>query len=228
MLGSIADFREPLVDWFGLDYARLKDGWAHPREFPKLGEKTEAEKQIVTVEAPPDDLFDQWADNVHSTRWSFDPRPVLRVWYDRYINVHSSDFAFYRATDRKFEPDAKATLVLSQAQAPSGGHDTWTFVTAASDEILASDMRNLVAPTAWNRIEGRAVAFDPKKNTISIAAGNGGYFIATAALTPGNFRLVAAGWLSSNVDVYVLVLTLAAMALGVLTKATVRLYGART
>jgi cellulose synthase operon protein B len=228
LVGAIADFRDPLVDWFGLDCARLKEGWSHPQEAPKQEEKTEAEKQMIKVEAPPDDLFDQWADNVHSTRWSFDPTPLLRVWYDRYINVHSADFAFYRSTDRKFEPDAKATIVVSQTQAPSGGHDTWTIVAAANDEILARDMRNLVAPTMWNRIEGRAIAFDPKKHSVVTASGNGGYFIETATLTPANFRLVAAGWLSSNVDVYVLVLTLAALALGVLTKATVRLYGART
>jgi len=228
LVGSIADFHDPLVDWFGLDYARLKEGWSHPQEAQRLEEKTEAEKQMIKVEAPPDDLFDQWADNLHSTRWSFDPRPYLRVWYDKYINVHSADFAFYRAADRKFAPDAKATIVVAQAQAPSGGHDTWTIVAAANDEILEREMRNLVAPTAWNRIEGRAIAFDPKKNGLAIATGNGGYFIETAALTPANFRLVAAGWLSSNVDVYVLVLTLAALTLGVLTKATVRLYGART
>ena len=228
LLGSIMDFRDSLVDWFGLDYSHLKEGWSHPQGIQKLAEKTEAERQLVKIEAPPDDLFDQWSDNVHSTRWSFDPTPALRVWYDRYINVHSSDFALYRTAGQKFEPDAKATIVIAQAQAPSGGHDTWTLVVAANDEILAHDMRSLVAPTAWNRIEGRAIAFDPKKNAVSIASGNDGYFIATAALTPGNFRLVAAGWLSSNVDAYVLALTLAALILGVLTKATVRLYGART
>jgi hypothetical protein len=228
LVGSIADFHASLVDWFGLDFARLKEGWSHEQELPKQTETTEAEKQIVKVEAPPDDLFDQWADNVHSTRWSFDPTPTLRVLYDRYINVHSSDFRFYRAADRKFEPDPKATIVLAQAQAPSGGHDTWTLVAAANDDILARDMRGLVAPTAWSRIEGRATAFDPKKNAVTIDSGSSGYFIETATLTPANFRLIAAGWLSSNVDIYVLVLTIAALALGVLTKMTVRLYGERT
>ena len=229
LVGSIADFRDPVVDWFGLDYAQLKEGWSHPQEVQTPpGEKTEAEKQMVKVEPPPDDLFDQWADNVHSTRWSFDPTPALRALYDRFINVHSSDFASYRSTDQKFLPDPKATLVVAQAQAPSGGRGTWTLVAAASDEILTHDMRNLVAPTAWNKIEGRAIGFDPKKGAVSRAAENGGYFITTAALTPGNFRLVAAGWLSSNLDIYVLLLTAAALVLGVLTKATVRLYGART
>ncbi len=227
LLGSIVDFRSSLVDWFGLNYSSLKEGWSHPQDVVKPSE-TEAEKQIVKVEPPPDDLFDQWADNVHTTHWSFDPTPALRAWYDRYINVHSSDFAFYRSANRKFEPDAKTTIVVAQAQAPSGGHDTWTLVAAANDAILARDMRGLVAPTNWSRIEGRAIAFDPKKNTVAVSSGNGGYFIETAALTPANFRLVAAGWLSSNVDVYVLVLTFAALICGVLTRIVVRVHGART
>ena len=51
------------------------------------------------------------------------------------------------------------------------------------------------------------------------------YFIPTATLSPGNLRLIAAGWLSSSIEIYVLVFVLMAIALGAATTATVKRYG---
>jgi hypothetical protein len=76
-------------------------------------------------------------------------------------------------------------------------------------------------------VEGRAAAFDEKSGAANVAPAIDSYFIATASLTPGNLRLVAAGWLSSNIDYYVFAVTIGAVVLGVLTSLTVRSHGAR-
>ena len=61
-----------------------------------------------------------------------------------------------------------------------------------------------------------------------IAQARDPYFVTTRRFTPGNFRLVAAGWLSSNLDNYVLAFALGALMVGLLTHVVVKSYGART
>jgi hypothetical protein len=227
MIGAVSDFSSGLFDQFGLDYASIRENWAH-QDSGAVVAAAQAERQISPTGPPNGDVFDQWSDSVHTTRWSLDPSQYLRAWYDRYINVHAIDFALFRAADEKFAPDGKATIILAQARAPNDGRNTWTIVTAPSNGALARDMRSLAAPTAWNQIEGRAAALDPRTNGVVVTKGRGGYFIETAALTPANVRLVAAGWLSSNVDEYALILGATALLLGLCTAVTVRVYGART
>ena len=227
LVGAVGAFAQGAFDLFGIDHDGLSDGWAHLAAGAPL---VEAGAEPVQIEAQTQqgEVYDQWSDNAESARWSLNPVPALKSWFDRYVGVRSSDFAFYRDADAKFSPESKAMIVIAQAQAPSGGRDTWTLVVAPNDAELARDMRSLTAPSAWAKIEGRAVAFEPKSGSVTVHSGAGGYFIETAQLTPVNFRLIAAGWLSSNVDAYVFIVLVVALLLGALTAFTVRLYGVRT
>ena len=74
----------------------------------------------------------------------------------------------------------------------------------------------------------RAAAFKPHAGAVVIAQARDPYFVTTRRFTPGNFRLVAAGWLSSNLDNYVLAFALGALMVGLLTHVVVKSYGART
>ena len=227
LMGAVGDFAEGAFERFGLDHNGLRDGWAHLAANPPSVEILEAP---IKASAPPEsgEVYDHWSDTSAAAHFTLNPIPALKAWFDRYIALRASDFAFFRDPDEKFAPESKADLVMAQARAPSGGRDTWTLIAAPSEAALVRDMRSLSAPSAWNRIEGRAIAFDPKTADVTVSPAVGGYFIETASLTPGNLRLVAAGWLSSNVDIYVIVLVVAALLLGVLTNITVRLYGVRT
>ena len=88
-------------------------------------------------------------------------------------------------------------------------------------------MRGLVAPANWNAVEGRAAAFKPRGGVVNLTGAPDSYFIVTQPLTPGNLRLVAAGWFSSNIDYFALAFALGAIVLGALTTWTVRVHGAR-
>ncbi|MBV9243259.1 MAG: hypothetical protein JO366_00435, partial [Methylobacteriaceae bacterium] len=69
--------------------------------------------------------------------------------------------------------------------------------------------------------------YDPATGALTSIPVEGGYFVETAPLTIGNLRLVAAGWLSSNLGLYVLGFMLVCVALGLATASVVRRYGAR-
>jgi hypothetical protein len=227
LFGALENFGSGLFERFGVDYSVLKDVWLRPdpvdanaEEGPRGG--------AGAPEIADEDLYDQWAGGVHGEHAIFGARNSLRAIYDRYINVHRNDFAFFRDPDAKVDMPAKATLMIGQKHGPAGGADTWTLIVAANASELTRDMRGLVAPSNWNKIEGRVAGFDPKSGEVNLAPAVDPYFIQTERLTPSNFRLVAAGWMSSNIDCYVLAVALGAILLGFLTTMAVRAHGART
>jgi hypothetical protein len=227
LFGALEDFGSSLFERFGVDYSVLKDIWFRPDPIDPTSEDG-ARGGPSASDVADADLYDQWAGGVRGEHARFDARNSLRAIYDRYINVHRNDFAFFRDPDAKVDMPAKATLMIGQKQGPAGGSDTWTLIVAANASELTRDMRGLVAPSNWNKIEGRVAGFDPKTGEVNLAPAVDPYFIQTERLTPGNLRLVAAGWMSSNIDCYVLAVALGAILLGFLTAMTVRVYGART
>jgi len=222
LFGAVKDFDATLLRPFALDISALHANAALATEAatePGLGPRAGGAAA---------DLFDQWAQGQHGTPVDFGPRTSPRALYDRYINVHRSDFAWLRDPPGAVKAPEGATLMLAQARAPVGGDATWTLVVGANGPQLARDMRGLVAPANWDAIDGRAAAFKPTAGAVVIAQARDPYFVATRRFTPGNFRLVAAGWLSSNLDDYVLAFALGALILGLLTHVVVKSYGART
>ena len=153
-----------------------------------------------------------------------DRRLTMRAIYDRYINIHRGDFAMLRPPERPIEAPENSTILLAQARGQEGS-DTWTLVIGATQASLGRDMANLVAPSNWNEIEGRSAAFSPRGGARELDEPTRIWFIPTDSLTPGNIRLIAAGYLTANLDVYALVLLAAAVALGFATRAAVKAHG---
>ena len=98
---------------------------------------------------------------------------------------------------------------------------------APTGDALRTSVQALTAPDVWEQIDGRAALFDPRAAKLGVVQPQSGYFIPTAALTPGNVRLIAAGWLSTEIEVYVLAFVLLAIALGAATAAAVKRYGVK-
>jgi hypothetical protein len=224
-IGALDDFEPSLISQLGVDYEALRKVWARPN----VGETSLVEPGA----APPGQsldstqVYDQWAEGGHAAPEDFAPRLTLRALYDRYIDIHRDDFALLRAPDEPVEAPERATVLLSQA-APPHGLGAWTLVLGANRASLARDMTGLVAPSNWNEIEGRAAAFTPRGGARSIDPSMHSYFIPTGELTPGNLRLIAAGFLSANLDYYALAILVAALLLGLATAAAVRVHGNRS
>ena len=202
-VGAFDDFPPALIEEMGVDYQSLRKTWARQNG----GETTYGEGSLAEPGATAPGLslssnqvFDQWAEGSHAAPENFSPRLTLGAVYDRYINIHSADFAALRRPDRPIEAPERSTILLAQARAETG-FDTWTLVAGASRALLARDMASVVAPSNWNEIEGRAAAFTPRSGAKPIDRAANAYFVPTAALTPRNLRLIAAGFLSANLDV---------------------------
>jgi hypothetical protein len=173
------------------------------------------------------EVFDQWAQGAHASTETLTPHVSVRAIYDRYINIHQEDFAILRAPDRPIEAPENSTILLAQARGEKGS-DTWTFVIGATQPALQRDMGNLVAPSNWNEIEGRSAAYSPRSGAHKLDDATRAWFIPTDSLTPANLRLIAAGYLTANLDVYAAIMLVAAMLLGLATRAAVKAHGAKT
>jgi hypothetical protein len=224
-IGALDDFEPSLIAELGVDYEALRKIWSRPN----AGDVALAEPGAVAPGQSLDStqVFDQWADGGHAAPEDFSPRLTLRALYDRYINIHRGDFALLREPDEPIETPERATVLLTQAP-PAHGLGAWTLVLGANRATLARDMTSLVAPSNWNEMEGRAAAFTPRGGARSLDASGQSYFIPTEELTPGNLRLIAAGFLSTNLDYYALLILAAALLLGLATAAVVRVHGNRS
>ena len=76
-------------------------------------------------------------------------------------------------------------------------------------------------------MHGAIVAFDPAARRVTIAPGGAPYFVGDPLSSVGNLRRIAAGWLSSNLDAYAVLMLAGAIALGFATSAVVRRYGVK-
>jgi len=224
-IGALDDFDPGLISQLGVDYEALRKTWSRPN----VGEIGFAEPGASPPGQSLDStqVFDQWAEGGHAAPEDFAPRLTLRAFYDRYIDIHRDDFALLREPDQPIEAPERATVLLSQA-APPHGLGAWTLVLGANRATLARDMTSLVAPSNWNEIEGRAAAFTPRGGARSLDSSTDSYFIPTSGFTPGNLRLIAAGFLSANLDYYALAILIAALLLGLATTAAVRVHGNRS
>ena len=224
-IGALDSFPQSLIEQFGVDYVSLKKSWSRVNAGDFSGPEPGGTAAPQSVDSG--QVFDQWAQGGHAAPEDFSPRLTLRALYDRYINIHRGDFALLRDPERPIEAPERATILLAQAHGPQG-FDTWTLVVGASPGSLARDMTSLVAPSNWNEVEGRASVFTPRGGAKTIDHAVHTYFIPTESLTPGNLRLIAAGFMSANLDYYVLSVLIAAVLLGLATRAAVKVHGNRS
>lgn len=221
-VGALDDFPSAMIEQAGVDLASLKKLWWRPNAADPGAEPSRLQPLLGSG-----DVFDQWAQGAHTSAVEFAPRVTVSAIYDRYINIHRSDFAMLRPPERPVEAPENSTILLAQARGQHGA-GTWTFVIGATQASLGRDMANLVAPSNWNGIEGRSATFSPRSGARELDEPTRIWFIPTDSLTPGNLRLIAAGYLTANLDVYALVLLIVAVALGFATRAAVKVHGNKT
>ena len=221
-VGALDDVSSTMIEQAGVDLASLKKLWWRPNATDAGVEPSHLQPVLGSG-----DVFDQWAQGAHAAPEEFAPHVSVRAIYDRYINIHMQDFAILRPPAKPIEAPENSTILLAQARGQRGS-DTWTLVIGATQASLGRDMANLVAPSNWNEVEGRSAAFSPRGGVRELEEPTQVWFIPTDSFSPGNLRLIAAGYLTANLDVYAAVLAAAAVVLGFATLAAVKAHGNKT
>ncbi len=120
---------------------------------------------------------------------------------------------------------AETTLILAQAAAPQEPRTAWTLVTAPTPGMLSASVAAATAEDTWSRMDGRLAAFSLETGVVTTIPAREVTYIATAPLSFGNLRLVAANWFSLNDGIYAVATVLAGLLLAIATAAFVRRSG---
>ena len=115
-------------------------------------------------------------------------------------------------------PSPPAILLVAQGPNPAGS-GTWTVAAAPDGARLSEGMRALTDLANWSRLSGRLATLDDDLVTVSALPPAATSFVETQQPSFGNFRLIAANWLSANILSYALLLVAACVFLGLATSA---------
>lgn len=170
---------------------------------------------IALEEANTDETFDRWREKLSGRGWH-GTVSVLQDWLTRNFDLSFGSLRLLPGGNAEYMPARGTSLVVAQQAGPSGA-TTWTVITAPTDNALLEGVRTLTAQEGWREVAGRVSALDGSSGEISTVPVERFSFVETRPFSIGNYRLIAANWLSGNPLLYALVLFVACSLLGLVT-----------
>ncbi len=238
VFGAFADVPPGLIEAAGLDLNAMRSAWTHVEARSvatarlRDGRTTgnQASGASLTDLAASNDrdgsvLYRKWSEDVSAGQWRIEPMRLLAEILQKSTGLSRENLPHWGQAEDRYAVVPDTRLVVAQHEAPATHGATLTLLLAPSSEALAASMHDLTGPWSWNQLDGRIAAMDSHSPRLAVVPVVTDYFIPTATLSPGNLRLIAAGWLSSSIEIYVLIFVLMAIALGAATTATVKRYG---
>lgn len=137
---------------------------------------------------------------------------AVRNWMEQTFSLSIASLNLDDDGDRPYEPAQRMTLLL--AQGTKDRTDTWTLVTARTEEALAAEVARLTEPLLWSQVSGRIAALEPDQAKLDIVPVEEYRFVQTVAFSLSNLRLVAANWMSSNILQYAFLMVVLCTLLG--------------
>ncbi len=238
MVAAFADLPPAVIDAAGLDARAMRAAWSHVdarlaagaklREVHNAAARTPSLNDLAAGnEQDGATLFRRWSEDVTAGQWRVDPGQLLAQVLQKAAGLSAENLPRWGRVEEPVVVTPDMRLAVAQHEAPSGQGDTWTLVLAPTGEALRSSVRALTAPDLWDQLDGRVATLDPSSAKLATVQPQSDYLISTAPLSLGNARLIAAGWFSRKIDVFVLCSLLLAIALGAATAAAVKRYGVK-
>lgn len=156
-------------------------------------------------------------------------RPGLRDvedWFSRTFGITIDMMRFAPGDDEVFTPSPDDTLLVAQGVSPAG-NGVWTVIAAPTGEALAAGACAIADHRMWSRLSGRVSAVGSDMETVTSKPVATFSFVQSQEPTLGNYRLIAANWLSANILSYSLLLVLACVLLGIGTSGLLSRLGRR-
>jgi cellulose synthase operon protein B len=115
--------------------------------------------------------------------------------------------------DDTYSPSISAALIVAQASSDNGG--VWTVFAARNSDVIQSQADVLTDYNVWNKLGGAVQSLTDTGEVIDRRESPNQYLFETQPLTFANARLIAAGWLANNAEIYIGALLAAAIMLGI-------------
>lgn len=179
--------------------------------------------QAADIDTPA--AFDQWRQKLRGGSWRGQIN-ALEDWIQRNFDISLASLRFAPRSEPSFIPLRESSLLVSQGTSPDGS-GTWTVIAAPTTKDLEEGMRALSVQKIWNQLAGRISTYQPGAATLRSVPVNAFEFMPTQSVSLGNYRLIAANWLSTNILSYAGLLAAAAVLLGLATAALLGNLGRR-
>lgn len=101
----------------------------------------------------------------------------------------------------QISPANMLVMITQTDRAKDGG--ILTEIRAASPEDLSKGIRRLTDPSVWSALDGGTALIDAKSMELTIVPGQKQQFVEVTDQSIGNYRRIAAAWLSDNFQTYV-------------------------
>jgi len=161
-------------------------------------------------------LFEEWDQNIRS-QGGFIAR--LRTRYERAVTWGKDTYdVLHDWVSAQLETQIKrpvltrqASLIVAQDLVNGSPDSLRTLITAPNAAALAQSVSCLVDPRVWQQMAGRVSVLNAAEGAIVNIPVETSYLIATQPLSIDNMRLIAAGWLSLNPNIYVFMILILAL-----------------
>lgn len=150
----------------------------------------------------------------------------FREWLQAKLDLSEGALRFLPGSEATFRPSEEDDLLLAQGRGPNGD-GIWTVLTAPNAQELRLASAELARQAVWQQVEGRIFSYSRATNAVAVRDASRLSFLPPVDRSLGNYRLIAANWLSSNLLSYALVIVLASCLLGVTTATLLRWVGRR-
>lgn len=171
------------------------------------------------------EVLDRWQRDMASRGWR-SRLAAFEDWANERFNILPGSIRLVDREDPPYMPGSDVMLVIAQQDNPAG-NGAWTSIIAPKAADLARGMRWMAMQDSWVQIGGRLTAYRSSDNSIEKLEAGSFSFLPTTTQTFGNYRLIAANWLSANVLSYATTLVMLCIILGIVTSVLLSVFGRR-
>lgn len=186
------------------------DGVAIPLETPDGVEAPQALPQLASLTSLAEGFV---SDPAKQSGQLLDSAKTKAVSEMQKLNLKYLPALLDEGRDDTFSPSSAASLVVAQKSSQNGG--VWTVVAARSADTIQSQTDVLTDYDVWNKLGGAVQSLTDTGEIVDQKVSADQHLFQTEPLTFSNVRLITAGWLANNAEIYIGALLGAAIMLGI-------------
>ncbi|MCY1240639.1 hypothetical protein D9M72_534940 [compost metagenome] len=169
--------------------------------------------------------IDEWQTRLSGGAWRTQIT-ALQNWVKQEFDISLSSLRILPQEQAEFAPPETATLLIAQGANPTDDA-TWTLVAAPTAKLLNDGVSAVSDIHQWQRIAGHISTYEPASSAINVVPVTNFEFVETRPASIGNYRLIIANWLSSNILFYAVLLVALSVLLGLATSSMLSRLGRR-
>ncbi len=181
--------------------------------------------QAVGRGADTQKAIDEWQTRLSGGAWRTQ-MTALQDWVKQEFDISLSSLRILPEEQGVFAPPETASLLVAQGANPTDDA-TWTLVAAPNARLLNDGVAALADINQWQQIAGHISTYEPATGSVKVVPITNFNFVETRPASIGNYRLIIANWLSSNILFYAVLLVTLSVLLGLATASMLSRLGRR-